>query len=79
MGEKGEGGGRGEKRELRYLSVHCHRQNDSCIKMGSDGSHFNVSLTVKDKVRKLSTNHNLFLKRKESRSGIDPRSFCLPA
>ena len=26
-----------------YLSLHCHHQNDSCIKMGSDGSHFNVS------------------------------------
>ena len=24
-------------------------QNDSCIKMGSDESHFNVSLTVRDK------------------------------
>ena len=24
--------------------------NDSCIKMGSDGRHFNVSLTVMDKV-----------------------------
>ena len=24
------------------LSLHCH-QNDSCIKMGSDESHFNVS------------------------------------
>ena len=33
-----------------YLSLHCHHQNDSCIKMGSDESHFNVSLTVKDKV-----------------------------
>ena len=25
-------------------------QNDSCIKMGSDDSHFNVSLIVRDKV-----------------------------
>ena len=22
-----------------YLSLHCHHQNDSCIKMGSDKSH----------------------------------------
>ena len=29
-------------------------QNDSCIKMGSDESHFNVALTVKDKVTRLS-------------------------
>ena len=32
------------------LSLHCHHQNDSCIKMGSGESHFNVSLIVKDKV-----------------------------
>ena len=31
------------------LSLHCHHQNDSCIKMGSDESHFNASLTVRDK------------------------------
>ena len=22
-----------------YLSLHCHHQNDSCIKVGSDRSH----------------------------------------
>ena len=43
-----EGGG--GKREIIYLSLHCHHQNDFCIKMGSDESHFNVSLIVKDKV-----------------------------
>ena len=38
-------------REIIYLSLHCHQQNDSCIKMGSDHeSHFNVSLIVRDKV-----------------------------
>ena len=31
----GEGGG-GRGREIVYLSLHCHHQNDSCIKMGSD-------------------------------------------
>ena len=36
------------KREITYLSLHCHHQNDSCIKMGSDESHFNVSLIVKN-------------------------------
>ena len=49
------GGGGG----MIYLSLHCHHQNDSCIKMGSDESHFNVSLTVRDKVTRLSTDHNL--------------------
>ena len=38
------------KREIIYLSLHCHHQNDSCIKMGSDKSHFDVSLIVRDKV-----------------------------
>ena len=38
------------EREIVYLSLHCHHQNDSCIKVGSDESHFNASLTVRDKV-----------------------------
>ena len=36
--------------EIIYLSLHCHYQNDSCIKIGSDESHFNVSFTVSEKV-----------------------------
>ena len=36
--------------EILYLSLHCHHRNDSCIKMGSDESHFNVSLIVRDEV-----------------------------
>ena len=39
-GEANEGGG---GRETIYLSLHCHHQNDFCIKMDSDESHFNVS------------------------------------
>ena len=31
------------EREIIYLSLYCHHQNDSCTKMGSDESHFNVS------------------------------------
>ena len=38
------------EREIIYLSLHCHHQNDLYIKMGSDESHFNVSLIVRDKV-----------------------------
>ena len=33
-----------------YLSIHCHHQNDSCVKMGSDESHFNTSLIARGKV-----------------------------
>ena len=36
--------------KMIYLSLHCRHQNDFCIKMGSDESHFNVSLIVRDKV-----------------------------
>ena len=43
-------GGGGEGDYYLYLSLHYHHQNDSCIKMGSDESHFNVSLIVRDKV-----------------------------
>ena len=51
---------RGE-REIIYLSVHCHHQNDFCIKMGSDESHFNVSVGSDGQSHKtVSTNHNLF-------------------
>ena len=44
----GKGGGKRVwkwgKREIIYLSLGgCHHQNDFCIKMGSDESHFNVS------------------------------------
>ena len=44
--EKGGGGmryGGGGEREIIYLSLHCHHQNDFCSKVGSDESHFNVS------------------------------------
>ena len=52
-----EMGGGGE-REIIYLPLHCHHQNVSCIKMGSDESHLNVSLIVRDKVTRASTDHN---------------------
>ena len=60
----GENGGKGVwrwgKREIIYLSLHCHHQNDFCIKVGSDKSHFNVSLGSDGQSHKtVSTNHNL--------------------
>ena len=68
----------GEEREHIYLLLHCHHQNDSCSKMSSDESHFNVSLIVRGKVTRQCPQTTTFLKRKESRSGIEPRPFCLP-
>ena len=48
------------EREIIYLSLHCHHQNDFCIKMGSDESHFNVSVgSGGQSHRTVSTNHNL--------------------
>ena len=34
----GKGVWRWEEREIIYLSLHCHHQNDFCIKVGSDES-----------------------------------------
>ena len=46
--------------EIIYLSLLCHHQNDFCIKMGSDESHFNVSVGSDGQFHKtVSTNHNL--------------------
>ena len=56
-GEKGGGegglqvGGRGRLHTYRYTVT--TDQSGSCIKVGSDESHFNVSLTVRDKVTRL--------------------------
>ena len=71
MGRRGSGGGgnggrlynlqwRWGKREIIYLSLHCHHQNDPCIKMGRDESHFNVSLTVRDKVTRQCPETTIF-------------------
>ena len=60
----------GGGRQILYLSLHCHHQKDSCIKMGSDESHLNVSLSVTDTEclinycegqnhKTVSTNHSL--------------------
>ena len=54
--------------EIIYLSLHCHHQNDTCIKMGSDESHFNVSGGSDGQShRTVSTNHNLFEEKGETK------------
>ena len=60
------------------LSLHCHHHNDSCIKMGSDESHCNILLNVRFKVTRQCPQTTAFLKRKESRSRIEPKPICLP-
>ena len=69
------GGGRGRVYTYRYTVT----TRMTCIKMGSDESHFNVSLNVRDKVTRQCPQTTTFSKRKENRSGIEPRSFRLPA
>ena len=49
-GNGGEGVWSRGKREIIYLFLHCHHQNDSCFEMGNDENHFTVSLIVRDKV-----------------------------
>ena len=54
------------KRVIIYLSLHCRHQNDFCIKMGNDESHFNVSVGSDGQSHKtVSTDHNLFEEKGE--------------
>ena len=71
-GGGGGGGGRGGaggggKREIIFLSPHCHHQNDSCVKTGSDESRFNVSLNycAGQSHKTVPPNHNLFEEKGE--------------
>ena len=50
----------GEEGDYIYLSLHCHHQNDSCIKMGGNESYFNVSLIVRDKVTRQCPQTTIF-------------------
>ena len=56
-------GGEGDYIPIATLS---HHQNDSCIKMGSDESYFNVPVGSAGQSHKtVSTNHNLFEEKGE--------------
>jgi len=49
------------REEGNYILItNCHHQNDSCIKMDSDESHFNVSLVVRDKAQDSVHRHHNF-------------------
>ena len=54
-----------EEGDYIYLSLHCHHQNDFCIKVGSDESHFNVSLIVRDKVTRPCPQTTIFEEKGE--------------
>ena len=52
--------------DYNYAYRYSHHQNDSCIKMGSDESHFNISVGSDGQSHKtVPTNHNLFEEKGE--------------
>ena len=65
-----------------YLSLHCHHQKHSCIEMGSDESHFNVSVGSDGQSHKtVSPNHNLFEEKgepKRYRTDVFPLTSLTP-
>ena len=75
----GGGGGGGEGGKVIYLSLHCHHQNDFCIKMGSDESHFNVSLNVRDKVPKQCPQTPTFRRERRAEAESNRGPFRLSA
>ena len=70
------------KKEIIYLSLHYHHLNDSCIKIGSDESHFNVSVGSDGQSHKtVSTNHKLFEEKgepKRNRTEVLPLTSLMP-
>ena len=54
-----------ERGRLFYLLLHCHHQNDSCIKMGSVESHFNAPLIVGDRVTRQCPQTTIFEEKGE--------------
>ena len=60
-----------------YTCIYIYHQNDACVKMGSDESHFSVSLSMRDKVKKtMSTDHHLWRqKRAEAESNRGPSAY----
>ena len=55
------------KRDIIYLSLRCHHQNDSCSEMGSDESHLNVSFIVRDKVTRQCPQTTTFEEKGEAK------------
>ena len=60
-GEKGGGVWRQGERETIYLSLHCHHQNDFCIKVGAAVRAILLFHNCEGQSHKtVSTNYNLF-------------------
>ena len=59
------------------LSLYCHHQNDSCIKMASDESLFNVSLTVRDKITRVCPQTTTFFEETGNSKRNRPEALLL--
>ena len=69
------------EREITYISLHCHHQNDFCIKVGSDESHFIVSLIARDKVTRQCPQTTTFEEKgepKRIRTEVPPLTSLTP-
>ena len=69
------------EREIIYLSLHCHHQNDSCIKMGNNESHINVSFIIRDKVTRQCPQTTTFEEKgelKRIRTGVALHNSLMP-
>ena len=69
-GSKVPGGGGRES-----YTLHRHHHNDSCIKVGSDESHFNVSLTVRDKVARQCPQTTTFEEKGQPKQNRSPSAY----
>ena len=81
MGTGRRGVWRWGEREIMYLSLHCHHQNGSCIKTGSNESHFNVSFIVRDKVPRQCPQTTTFEEKgepKQIRTEVLPLTSLMP-
>ena len=66
------GGGSGK---YIYIYTHTHTVttsgNDCCIKMGSEESHFNVSLIVRDSHKTVYTDYNILRERRAAKADLN--------
>ena len=72
----GVGGG-----DYNYTYRYSHHQNDFSIKVGSDESHFNVSLIVRDKVTRQCPQTTTFEEKgepKRIRTKVPPHTSLTP-
>ena len=60
-----------------YLTLHCHHHNDFALRWAAMRAVLMFSVTVEGQSHK-TVSTSQFWKRRDSRSGMEPRPFCLP-